>query len=882
MRIPVPATIVITGAGLAGAGIAYAVAAAKNGSSTRANVAENTTASAESAQGSILPDAEKSALMAAATGVARSDIPSDQFEFFERKIRPVLVDSCYECHSKESGRNKGGLVLDTRVGLRQGGSQGPGVVPFKPDESVLMKAITWSDGDLEMPPEQKLPANVIADFHRWIEMGAPDPRDGGTPKVVSTEIDIEEGRKFWAFQKPRKPTPPSVEDSEWVRTDVDKFVFAKLREKGMKPAGVADPTDLLRRLSCDLTGLPPTAETAKQFRSDWKRNPESAIAALADKLMATPQFGERWGRHWLDVARFSESNGKSSNASYPYAWRYRNYVIDAFNNDKPYDRFIEEQLAGDLRRTTSLQDRQEGYIATGFLALGPKDLAQKNRIQFQMDLVDDQINTTMLAFQGLTVACARCHDHKSDPIPTADYYALAGIFMSTKTFYGVPKSKYNRGKVLDLPVVRQTTKRFTAAEIAKMKARMAELRASLSKMSKDKKARMKANQDARDAGEKSKSGSMRSSGRTKSKKRFNGELAEIQALLDTVGQGGLQKDKGMAVLDQIDLAHANILVRGEVDSPAQQVRRGFLQVMNHSPRTIPETRSGRLELAQWITSDENPLTARVAVNRVWAKLFGKGIVSTTENFGTTGIPPTHPKLLDHLANSFMEDGWSMKSIIRRLVLTRTYRMSTDFNQANYQRDPDNEFLWRATPRRLDGEAIRDSILAVSGQLDLKRPASAVMEFGDGELGRKSAPNLTLNAPPYRSVYLPVVRERAEELIRLFDGADANLVTGHRKTSNVAGQALYLMNSEFIMKQSDAFAADLRRSHSSTKNRINDGFVRAFGRPPTSGEFKAGIDFYNQFQVAALRETGSRSQVDYLFLSAFCQGLFASAEFRYLN
>lgn len=872
MKTSILASIIITGAALSGAGIAFVVA---SGNDTK----ESQTRSSRREEA--LADETKKVSLLTSSATSRSDIPADQLDFFEKKIRPVLVDSCYECHSKESGRDKGGLVLDTRVGLRQGGSQGAGVVPFKPDESVLMKAITWSDSDLEMPPEQKLPAHVIADFRKWIVMGAPDPRDGGTPKVVNTEIDIEVGRKFWSFQKPQPSAPPAVDDAEWAKTDVDKFVFAKLREKGMKPAGVAESTDLLRRLSYDLTGLPPTAAMAGAFQADWERNPESAIASLADKLLGSPQFGERWGRHWLDVARFSESNGKSSNSSYPYAWRYRNYVIDAFNSDKPYDQFIEEQLAGDIRRTKSLEERQEGYVATGFLAMGPKDLSQKNRVQFQMDVVDDQINTTMLAFQGLTVACARCHDHKFDPIPTADYYALAGIFMSTKTFYGVPKSKYNSGTVLDLPIVRQTTKRFSAAEIAKLKARMAELKSSLGKMHQDKKARMKAVQKARDSGDPSMSG-MKANTRSKAKKRSNAELDEIRALLDTVGQDGLQKDKAMAVLDQSELVHANVLVRGEVDSPAQQIRRGFLQVMNHSQVSVPENRSGRLELAQWITSRDNPLTARVAVNRVWAKLFGEGLVSTTENFGKTGLPPTHPKLLDHLALQFMTDGWSMKTLVRRLVLTRAYRMSTDFNPANYEIDPDNKLLWRATSRRLDGEAIRDSILAVSGQLDLKRPASAMMEFGDGELSGKGVPNLTLNTPPYRSIYVPVVREKAEQLIELFDGADANLVTGHRKTSNVAGQALYMMNSEFILKHADAFAANLRQRHSSTKDRINNGFLSAFGRLPTANEFKASIEFYNRFQAAALRDSGSRTMADAMFLSAFCQGLFSSAEFRYLN
>ena len=375
-------------------------------------------------------------VLAVAVTCRADELSREQTAFFETKIRPVLVNSCYECHSKKTGQNEGGLTLDTKVGLRQGGNSGPGVVANKLDESWIWRAVSHGDSDLKMPPEAKLPDRVISDIKRWIEMGAPDPRDDGLPTVVTSSIDIEQGRKFWSFQRPQKTSPPSIGDEKWSRTAVDRFVRAKLDAEGITPSPPAEAATLLRRLYFDLIGLPPNPTDISRFQTAWKRNTQQAIENEVDGLLDSQHFGERWGRHWLDVARYAESNGKQSNQSYPFAWKYRDYVIDSFNNDKPFNRFVQEQIAGDLLAARTNAAKHEGIIATGFLAIGPKDLREKSTRQFTMDVVDEQIDATTQGILGLTVACSRCHDHKFDPIPTADYYALAGIFLSSKTYYG--------------------------------------------------------------------------------------------------------------------------------------------------------------------------------------------------------------------------------------------------------------------------------------------------------------------------------------------------------------------------------------------------------------------------------------------------------------
>lgn len=400
-------------------------------------------------------------------------LSSEQRVFFESKIRPVLVEYCYQCHATDE-KVRGGLTVDTRDGFRHGGDSGSAVVPGDLEGSLLWSAINWSD-DLEMPPKQRLPKEVIDDVREWILMGAPDPRVA-EDVTLRSEIDIEAGRSFWAFQAPKASEPPVVRDTKWPTSEVDRFVLVKLEAAGLRPASDATPHHLLRRLSVDLTGLLPSPEAIESFLKAYRQDSKAAYLNKIEELLDSDQFGERWGRHWLDVARYGESSGKEVNMTYPQAWRYRDYVIDAFNEDKPYDCFVREQVAGDLLPIDGDEEWQTNLTATGFLALGPKGLNERNPRQFALDVADEQIDTTTQAVLGITVACARCHDHKSDPIPTTDYYALSGIFQSTQTFFGTVNAATNRRgtKLLELPLADPVpVKTFTRREIEFLENRLA-------------------------------------------------------------------------------------------------------------------------------------------------------------------------------------------------------------------------------------------------------------------------------------------------------------------------------------------------------------------------------------------------------------------------
>ena len=812
------------------------------------------------------------AWLPAAISFGQDKPTAEQIAFFESKIRPVLIDACYECHSNEGGRVKAGLALDSREGLRLGGDSGVAVEPGNPEDSLLWISLTHTDPDYEMP-KKKLPDSVVADFKKWIEMGAPDPRINET-FVVETEIDIEEGKKFWSFQKPVKPAPPAVENADWPASPLDRFVLAKLEEANLTPAPDAKPATLLRRLFFDLIGLPPSPQQARAFFEAWKQNPDEAIAATVDSLLASPQFGERWGRHWLDVARYGESTGKDVNMAYPSAWRYRDYVIDSFNADKPYDRFLIEQVAGDLLPVKSDEQWQEHLIATGFLAIGTKGLNEQSARQFQMDVVDEQIDALTQATLGLTVACARCHDHKFDPIPTADYYALAGIFLSTETFYGTVPATQNRrsSELLILPVDDPVGKPISVAERTAMQERLAGMEREIAELRQQ---RIRERQ-----------GMTSTAGPNALQRalRLSAQSNLIRAKLNGHNEDGKPKTFAMGVQDRDRQIDATVLVRGEIDKPAQQVGRGFVQVLEHAE--TPEIRletSGRLELAGWLTSKENPLTARVMANRVFQHLFGKGIVASPNNFGTTGQAPTHPELLDHLAVTFMENEWSVKSLIREIVLSHTYRMGSGFDSENYAQDPDNNLLWRANQRRLDAEAIRDAMLAASGNLDLTRPrGSLVSTMGDLRIGQVIQPETFDQPSVHRSVYLPIVRGAVPEALALFDFAEPGLVSAARETTNVPSQALYLMNNAFVSQQAKSMGARIVAATDEPKKRANFAFFLTYGRAPTQDEIASCIDFFQRFMPAAGKETQNRAEAEKLAMATFCQALFSSAEFRYLN
>lgn len=780
--------------------------------------------------------------------------------FFESKIRPVLVKHCYECHSAESGKSKGGLMLDTKPTIRAGGDTGPAVVPGDPAKSLLLTAIKHSDPDLEMPPkEPRLPDSVIADFEKWIQMGAPDPRESAVKVAERPPVDAESGRQFWSYQKPEMP--------ENAAGGIDGFIRAKLTEHGLPPAPEAKPVTLLRRLYFDLIGLPPDPSDL----TDSSDLPDHRYEQIVDKLLQSPRFGERWGRHWLDVARFAESNGRESNLTYPHAWRYRDYVIDAVNADIPFDRFITEQIAGDLLPAKDDAERARLLIATGFLALGTKGLNEQNQAQFAADLVDEQIDTVTRAVIASSVACARCHDHKSEPFSMEDYYALAGIFKSTQTFFGtwIDSENNNSSRLIRLPEL--TGQVIPNPSLTPQ--RVKQLRANLAKLNAEEKEQneyiAKAQAENRDLGDefhKLLSNAL----------RIYWSRGPILGQLEIVDNEGRALAMCMGVQDAERITDSQLYERGEIAHPVKAVPRGFPRVIETGIR-LPQKQSGRLELAQWLTSRENPLTARVMANRVWRHLFGAGIVRTVDNFGFSGERPSHPELLDYLAIKFMDNGWSVKALIKEIVMSGTYRQSSENPQsANpHSTDPDNRLLSHANKRRLDAEVIRDSMLAVSGLLDTsRRPGSLVAELSGQSvslIGFNTKLPPDLDGSHRRSVYLPVIRDHLPDVLEQFDVANPNLVIGDRDVTNVPLQALYLLNGPFVQEQAAALAKRLEREKTARSEQIRRAFSLCFNRPPDAKERQLAESF---FQTAP----GDESQR----LAAFCQSLLSSAEFRFAD
>lgn len=805
-------------------------------------------------------------------------IPADQLAFFEKHVRPVLVEHCYSCHSADVDKVKGGLTLDTRQGLQLGGESGhPGVTPGRPDLSTLYEAVTWANPDMQMPPKEKLPQEAVASLKKWIEMGAPDPREQVVPNPAGGRrvIDMEAGRKHWAFQKPVRSEAPEVRTAGWAKTDIDRFILAGLEAKGLKPAADADRRTLIRRIAFDLTGLPPTPDEVRAFVED--ESPK-ALERVIDQYLDSPRFGERWARHWLDVARYAESSGKETNILYPHAWRYRDWVIDAFNKDKPYDAFLKEQIAGDLLAYENKHDQAEKIVATGFLAIGAKGHNNRDRRQFAMDLVDEQIDAVSQSMLGLTLACARCHDHKFDPVTQRDYYALAGIFLSSETLYGTYEQQQNGNpsSLIELnPAAGQVAglAPISPAEVAELQRRLREADEAAETQQREVIAQRNEGNPAANF----------------LRVRLARDRATaVQADLDLFREDGTPRALAMGVLDRDRPIDAPLLVRGDLKQPSEVVPRGLVEVLceKGEPLSIAEG-SGRLDLACWIASEDNPLAARVLVNRVWLKLMGQGIVPTPDNFGFMGQPPTHPELLDHLAVRFMEDGWSVKRLIRSILLSRVYQLGSGHDPANHAVDPDNTWRWRMTPRRLEAEAIRDAMLAVSGELDLYPPdGSPVARAGEGREGLINLARELVSRPyNHRSIHLPIVRDQIPEFLNVFDFPDASLVSGERDSTNVPGQSLFLMNSPQVLALADAFARRLAAYEGDGPERLAHAYELVFARPPNDREAEAIRRFWQEFPrlAAAGRNTvQAQEQARNAALSAFCQSLFASAEFRYLN
>ena len=915
-----------------------------------------------------------------------------QIEFFEATVRPLLVEKCAVCHGEKV--QMAGLKLTSAEGFAMGVGGRPIVEPGDPAASRLVRAVSCQE-KIKMPPSGKLPEEKIAALKKWVEMGAPWPRlekvaepaAEGTQTPTKATADPTK-TDHWAFQPVVDHAPPTVKNSAWVRTGIDQFILAKLEAKGLQPAPPAGKLTLLRRAKFDLHGLPPSLEEIEEFLAD--ESPR-AFANLIERLLASPHYGERWGRHWLDVARYADSTGVDEDKPYVHAWRYRDYVIEAFNRDLPYDQFVREQIAGDLLPPPPGRDVNiNGIVATGFLALGPKALAQQDKVQMVYDVVDEQIDTTAKAFLGLTISCARCHDHKFDPILTKDYYSLASIFASTAS-YNDPR--YDGASFVVTPLVRKDigeryleqqkkikgTKRvistlrgaatsqymvgnivpriadyMVAARGVYQQRQTVEQSAKKHKLDPERLekwvAYLKPSSEPRahlDAWHQAGPTELHAVARyyqglfaEVSRERMQGTLTWLktseQDLIEgkrvsarelrnlrrdpfhtEVGDGPLEIAKedreklapeewlprawakrlaplrariadleanapptpGMACsVSEGKAVEQAVFVRGRHDSPGEIVPKRFPIVLGGWNQQPVTQGSGRKELAEFLASVDNPLAPRVMANRIWAWHFGQGLVRTPNNFGKVGERPTHPELLDYLARRFIDSGWSVKTMHRMIMLSSAYQMSSRVSDKAWKADSSNRFWSRFERRRLTIEEIRDSFLALSGALDTTvggnvEPKSAgYPEFQRNN--RRVNPDDTRR----RSVYLPLHRNKLPALLNLFDFGDATTSSGKRGQTNVAPQALYMMNSEFANEQARGFAQRLLADNEPGAARIERAYLMALARKPGPREISIDESYLRDYEQ---RQTSS-DEPRHAAWKSLCKMLLASNEFHYID
>ncbi|MFN4920970.1 MAG: DUF1553 domain-containing protein [Planctomyces sp.] len=932
-------------------------------------------------------------------GVLLADDDQQRLQFFEQKIRPVLVQHCYKCHSAQSVQVRGGLLVDSRAGLLQGGDSGPAVVPGDITAGQLLSALRHES--VEMPPDRRLPDAVIQDFQLWIQDGAVDPREGQV-REQRPQIDLEQGRQFWSFRPVQNAVVPDA-GADWARGSVDRFLAAGWTAGGIPgtPRDAA-PETLLRRLHFVLTGLQPSVDEQRQFQQRYQQDPEGVLQETVDQLLQSPHFGERWGRHWLDVVRYADSTGGGRSMMLPDAWRFRDYVIRSFQQDKPFPQLIREHLAGDLLPAVDAAQHDEQVTGAGYLMLGAINYEEQDKEQLRMDVVDEQIDTVGRTFLGMTLSCARCHDHKFDPIPTHDYYALAGIFRSTRSLTpgnvcGWVTRPLQTGVDQAAVLAWNQRDQELADQIAQLKKQAgkqpavalpgivvdddeAELEGTWTeskvqqpflgrgyrhsgmprtgtgavyrvKLPADGEylLRMVVNHGSSRTenvpvvifhadGETEVGVSQRQPGPQPGgflelgRYRFEaatearvvvraaaaapghviidafhfvpadqiGKLASAMPATAAAGGGsggGGGKANRLKQLEEARKQHAakkpampiamcvsdepqtgdwHLHVRGEIRNLGPVVRRGFLQVATPADQAVTLSSevagSGRLQLAEWLAGSQNPLTSRVWANRIWLNVFGAGLVRTPDNFGSAGEPPTHPELLDHLAWQLMHEcGWSTKAMVRRLVLSRAFRMTSDDGMLSAELDPDNRLWTRANRRRLDAESLRDAILQAAGSLDLSMtggPTIARVSTYDNEYRHADYP---LSC---RSVYVPAFRNSMLDLFEIFDAANPNTVTGQRNRSTRPAQALYMLNSQLLTQQSEQAAKNFLASAGSQSPDVSAmielAVRRCLGRQPLPGE--------QQLLLQAVQsDPGSAEN-----WAAVFQALFSSLDFRFID
>jgi len=922
-------------------------------------------------------------LLTAAPLAAQSVDPQ---ELFEKSIRPVLVEKCQLCHNPNLKTAE--LDLSTAAGFLHGGASGPLVYPDDLEKSKLLEVIGYEER-LKMPPTGKLSDEEIANITAWVRLGAPWP--GAEQLEVAKRQDTskrftEEEKDFWAFQPVKDPAPPKVNNESWIRSPIDRFILAKLEAKGLDPAPPAGKLTLLRRVTYDLTGLPPTVKEIDEFLAD---DSPQAFERVVDRLLASPRYGERWGRHWLDLARYADSTGNDEDHRYPYAWRYRDYVIEAFNSDLPYDQFIREQVAGDLLPPAGPQAdiNRRGIVATGFLALGPKALAQQDKKKMIYDVYDEQVDVLSKAFLGMTVACARCHDHKFDPIRAKDYYSLVSIFASTRNF---DDSETHVSKMLYTPLVSEQLyedfkshrlkviyKRLDAdqALAGYLEERALDLNTQLAgymvaareldsnggdvaalasergldaillkkwgeylKPANPAREHLAQWRDAKPDQWRQVAAAYQERARKQlnewidSQDKFRARVREsakdrvmpvkprqfsretdafvFEVFYDPSGPFAVSEQEAESVLppegrekvralraelkqleesappeppmacavQKGDPVDQSVFIRGDYNSPGEVAPKAFPAIIAGQDQPPIESGSGRLELAGWLAGPDNPLTARVMVNRIWQWHFGEGIVRTPSNFGKMGERPTHPGLLDYLARRFVESGWSVKQMHRLILHSTAYQMSSGTTEKTAREDPENLLLSHFSRRRLDVEEIRDGLLAIDGSLNLEM--GGTLQTGFGTDGENSNDRLSIDptTEKRRLVYLPLRRSNLPTLLNLFDFGDATISLEKRPLTNVAPQALFMMNSDFVAERARNLAQSLIEAQGlSDSGRIERAYLRALNRPPDAEETDTGLTY-----LGALKSRFASSTGDLDAWQSLCRILIASNEFVYVD
>ncbi|WP_253158432.1 DUF1553 domain-containing protein [Stieleria tagensis] len=934
----------------------------------------------------------------------------DSAEFFEQRIRPVLIKHCYQCHSEKSDEIGGSLWLDSADAMRHGGDSGPAIQPGDADRSVLISAIRYESS--EMPPEQPLPPQVVQDFVKWINAGAVDPRttrrETATHPNAPAEIDLDQGRQFWAFQpiSDFREQLPDSQRSAIGPNVIDHQISDALNQAALAANPMAAAETRLRRLAYDLTGLPPD----DAIRKRWMDQPDrSTWNQIVDQLLESRGFAQHWARHWMDVARYADSNGSDFNATFHDAWRYRDYLIDSIDQGRSLDEMIRQQVAGDLLPADSDRQRHDNVVATTFLMLGPKMLSERDKPKLILDVVDEQIDTIGRAFLGMTLGCARCHDHKFDPIPTSDYYALAGIFKSTQTLNGESQkyvSTWNRTELPTTAEHRQAIKDHQSKS-SELEKQIKQAKSNLETVKRSGPQGVVVDDvDAKKTGpwvqstytpgfigsgyvHDNNSGDGKSSiefrtrlpasglydlrlayshnanraravpvtietadgvqtqqldqrkkpdavpWKTLGRFAFSDQQDAVVTLQNKGSEGYLIADAvqflavadqdpanqtkadeqaekaakliaaAQSELDQLNkqleqhkrdapppipqamsprdlpsdqITDSPVHIRGEVKNLGDTVRRGFLQVCSSGDAAIASpVGSGRLQLAAWLTDPDNPLVARVMVNRVWMHLMGEGIVRTVDNFGQRGDRPSHPQLLDALAIDFMRDGWQLKPLVRRIVCSQAYSRSSTHQPHAAMTDPENRLLWRTHRKRLSAESIRDTMLLAAGELTSQEPIDPV---GDkGVLVTKNVASTQAVAAgidqPVRSVYLPVIRGNVSSLMMALDGADPDLLVGKRPTTNVPTQSLVLINSEDVNRWATATADRIHQSESDWVGQLNAVYRICLSRQPTETEAEMIENYLG-------RSTEGAAKANPQDLRDLVAAIFAATEFRMLD